>query len=1150
MTPSGSSIALSLPQPIAITSGPTFGSLTINGIIRSQQLSIAGGGPTATGIVIQAASGQSAPLTVWQNSSSVIVGEIGSLGTAFFPGYVGNNMGGTNTFQNAGSSPNFSVNGNGVMSAVSLQLTAISGSTQCLQADLSGNITGTGAACGSGGGGGGGGSPAGPTLAIQYNNAGSFGGSNNAQVDANGNLSLGGTGAGQGVLAVNNAAGGITVAGTSNVAVQAAGGFQSAQTGSGSSHLAFSTQNGDFQVDGVGNISVGGTGSVIAITGTTGGLNISADTNGASIQSVGGINLNLGATGTVGITVTAAGSATAHLTDWKNHSGTVLDAIEANGTLMLATVTGSTQCLQVNTNGEVSGSGATCGSGGGGGTAAGPNGAVQYSNGSGVFEGTGNVGIDANGNISITGTGSVIAIQGTNGGITISGTNGQINSTTNTNSAAIQTVGGFTSNIGNAGTIGLTIKAASAQSANLSVWENSSSTVIGSIGSLGTATFPGYVGTNSGTTNTFQNTGGSPNFSVNGNGLLTTANITISSITGGTAQCLHANTVGMVSGTGSDCGSGGSGTPYGPTLAIQYNNSGVFGGTANAEVDANGNLSLGGTGSVLAINGSNGGVNVTASANGASIQSTGGAILRGHYVEQNVAGTAGGYIQISPITYNPNDGSACTDFFGNPVTQPVPLTGGSFGAQDTVLWVGNSPIATGCGTVLPVNTDNGLLTNSYMYARAGFGSDIFAFNSFQTLLGGMYARGIGWSGLTSGAVPGFTTDSVISLEFHSSSSTLPNMSNLCVYGSKDPSPGSNSCYGGIGFQGGSTYWYWNSTTKTWGTVNFATVGGINSINSQTGSAITISSVGTGISVGSGGANTITVSNTGVTSLDSNTGALTLVASTGIGITGLTISNTGVTSIAGTTNEITASSSTGSVTLSLPQTICTTCGPTFGSVTASGAFNSTATTTSTAFQANGGTFLVDGYGDVSSGGSVNATGNATLGLAPYRVNGTAIVDVSRNLTNIGQISAAAGAFTVGSLGTVTAPGIYINNTGGLEFQDTTVQYSAACCTVVSYGSPSWLGTPTSTRTLPTVPGTIYQNLTGKSIIVTVVGYSSVWPATLVAEMGPTSATYITMCEQGYANVETTCSFTVPAPYYYQVYLTTAGVTGLTSWVEEK
>jgi hypothetical protein len=146
----------------------------------------------------------------------------------------------------------------------------------------------------------------------------------------------------------------------------------------------------------------------------------------------------------------------------------------------------------------------------------------------------------------------------------------------------------------------------------------------------------------------------------------------------------------------------------------------------------------------------------------------------------------------------------------------------------------------------------------------------------------------------------------------------------------------------------------------------------------------------------------------------------------------------------------------------------------------------------------------------------------------------------------------GSYDLGSM-TEHWNNVYALNTyttGVIFSDDTSIQISAACCTVVSYGSPSWLGTPTSTRTLPTVPGTIYQNLTGKSIIVTVVGYSSVWPATLVAEMGPTSATYITMCEQGYANVETTCSFTVPAPYYYQVYLTTAGVTGLSSWVEEK
>jgi hypothetical protein len=737
---------------------------------------------------------------------------------------------------------------------------------------------------------------------------------------------------------------------------------------------------------------------VLAINGATGGVNITADTNGASIQSVGGINLNLGAPGTVGITVTAALAPTADLQDWKSNAGTVLDAIEPNGTLLLGTVTGSTQCLQVNTLGEVAGTGAACGSGGGS-SAVGKPGAVQYSNGSGVFEGTGNVIIDSVGDISIAGTGSVIAIQGTNGGIIITGSNGQINSITNTNPAAIQTVGGFTSNIGAATTVGLTVKGASGQSADLSEWKNNGGTVVGAIGSLGTATFPGYVGTNTGTTNTFQNSGGSPTFSVNGNGLLTTANVTISSLTG-VVQCLQVNALGQVSGTSSACGSGGGGgTPSGPTLAIQYNNAGVFAGTANAEVDEYGNLSLAGTGSVLNINGATGGLNVTADAGGASIQSVGGSILRGSYWEQNVAGTQGGYLQLSPITYNPYDsGSVCHDYWGNTVTQPVPLTGGSFGATATVLWMGNSPVmpASGsCGTPLPVNTNYGLLTNNYIFARAGFGSDIFAFNSFQTFAGGMWARGLGIAGVTTGAYPGFTTDSALSLEFHSSSSTLPTMSNACVI-SGDPSPGSNSCYGGLAFKGGSQYWYWNSVSKVWATVDFAASGGLTSINSQTGPAITLSASGSGIGVGSGGTNIITISNTGVLSLDGNTGAISLVAGTGINVSGLTIANTGVTSVAGTTNEVLVSGSTGGVTFSLPQAICTTCGPTFANVTVSGAFASTATGASTAIQVNGGTgLIIDGYGDISSGGSVNATGNGTLALAPYRVSGTTVIDSSRN-----------------------------------------------------------------------------------------------------------------------------------------------------------
>jgi len=53
--------------------------------------------------------------------------------------------------------------------------------------------------------------------------------------------------------------------------------------------------------------------------------------------------------------------------------------------------------------------------------------------------------------------------------------------------------------------------------------------------------------------------------------------LTLSSITG-SAQCLHVNSSGLVSGTGSDCGSGGSGSPGGSSGQIQWNSGGVFAG--------------------------------------------------------------------------------------------------------------------------------------------------------------------------------------------------------------------------------------------------------------------------------------------------------------------------------------------------------------------------------------------------------------------------------------------------------------------------------------------------------------------------------------------------------------------------------------------
>jgi hypothetical protein len=193
--------------------------------------------------------------------------------------------------------------------------------------------------------------PTSPTLAIQYNNSGVCKGTAAGELDANGNLTLGGgtsasstsqlqiTGTGP------NAGINITASTAGNLTIQTNGGVQSSVTGLGSSALSYATQNGNFQVDGQGNISVSGcalngsapcdathSGSVITIAGTTGGVNITNDTNGNSIQSVGGINLNLGGN-VVGLTITEASGATNDLLDIKNHAGTKLVYVGNLGTL-------------------------------------------------------------------------------------------------------------------------------------------------------------------------------------------------------------------------------------------------------------------------------------------------------------------------------------------------------------------------------------------------------------------------------------------------------------------------------------------------------------------------------------------------------------------------------------------------------------------------------------------------------------------------------------------------------------------------------------------------------------------------------------------------------------------------------------------------
>lgn len=113
---------------------------------------------------------------------------------------------------------------------------------------------------------------------------------------------------------------------------------------------------------------------------------------------------------------------------------------------------------------------------------------------------------------------------------------------------------------------------------------------------------------------------------------------------------------------------------------------------------------------------------------------TGGMLIRGINITQNATGLAGGYIKLSPITYNPNDGPPIFDQYGNPIRDPVYLPGDTLGTHDAVLFVGEA-------TDLIPNPDlvMGLFTNVYIFSRVGFATDYASEASFQSLNGGMQA---------------------------------------------------------------------------------------------------------------------------------------------------------------------------------------------------------------------------------------------------------------------------------------------------------------------------------------------------------------------------------------------------------------------------
>lgn len=114
------------------------------------------------------------------------------------------------------------------------------------------------------------------------------------------------------------------------------------------------------------------------------------------------------------------------------------------------------------------------------------------------------------------------------------------------------------------------------------------------------------------------------------------------------------------------------------------------------------------------------------------------------YVGPTSSGSSGtgGYIQIPPTMY-PNQ--SCMDTFGNVVNQPVVQPGlPAFGTNDAVMWVSTSPLSgTSPPSCLPSpfsqQQDYGLNVNEYVFSLVGFGTDRAAYNSIQSLSGGVSA---------------------------------------------------------------------------------------------------------------------------------------------------------------------------------------------------------------------------------------------------------------------------------------------------------------------------------------------------------------------------------------------------------------------------
>ena len=451
------------------------------------------------------------------------------------------------------------------------------------------------------------------------------------------------------------------------------------------------------------------------------------------------------------------------------------------------------------------------------------------------------------------------------------------------------------------------------------------------------------------------------------------------------------------------------------------------------------------------------GVNVTY-----SIDQLGFVNLPSHglIVAPNPANTFGAYQIFRPLTYNPHLGSPCTDQWGNVVTQPLPVTGDSFGADDILLWNSTSPVmpsSGSCGTALAISGINGLNTNAYFYSQAGFGTESPYYNSVQSLLGGMYA------------MTGFTTFGVVMLGQNSTPGTLLTCTNPF-------SSGVNNCpyqpggayksipFGGLAHISGSIYSYLNSTTGVWHNIDLSTTwtagsgGAIYYNNGNVGIGTAIPSQRFTLSSGSillddlwgilwGGASTYISGSSASNYLSMSTNSLERLR---------IVSNGSVL--------IGASSDDGSGAL-----LQVTGDASVHAITAATQFQSKQTTASLAFSTNNGNFQVDGLGNISIAGTgsiINVNGSTGGVNIVYNT-------AAQSIQSVGGIKASQG-YNVGTYGGSTTQ--VINSSG--QWVGSAI-YSAGTNIGISSGTISTSATPsfTSVQTTSTTSTLSFSTANG-------------------------------------------------------------------------